>query len=128
MGRSPGCWEDGTPTNTPIANAKVEVYRVSPQSGDRLEGPLHTKVVAADGRWGPFEGRPEASYEFVVSAPGYATTHIFRSPFPRSSNLVLLRPARLGDADRTAKSVVVMQRPRGFLALGRDRMSLDGKT
>jgi triacylglycerol lipase len=126
-GKVTGLLEDGTPTNLPIPNAHVEVYRVSPESGERLEGPLHTKVVAADGRWGPFSGRPEASYEFVVSAPGYATTHIFRSPFPRSSNLVLLRPARLGSNDRGAKSVVVMQRPRGFLALGRDRMSFDAK-
>jgi triacylglycerol lipase len=126
-GRVTGLLEDGTPTNLPIANAKVEVFRVSAQTGERLEGPLHTKVVATDGRWGPWSTNPESSHEFVVTAPGYAITHIFRSPFPRSSNLVLLRPARLATNDSSASSVVVMQRPRGFLALGRDRMSLDGK-
>ena len=126
-GKVTGLLDDGSPTNLPIAGAEVEVYRVAPQSGDRLEGPLYSKVVGPDGRWGPFSGKPDACYEFVVSAPGYAITHIFRSPFPRSSNVILLRPARLGSNDRSAAAVIVMQRPRGFLAVGRDRMSFDGK-
>ena len=32
-------------------------------------------------------------YEFVIAAPGYATTHIYRSPFPRSSSSSTCAPS-----------------------------------
>ena len=41
-----------------------------------------------------------------MSAPGYATTHIYRSLFARSSALVHLRPERIADADRDAQALV----------------------
>ena len=66
--------------------------------------------------------------QFVVSAPGYAITHIYRSPFPRSSSLVNLRPERLPEADRAAPAVALMTRPRGYLDPKRDRMSFDGQS
>ena len=47
---------------------------------------------APTGRWGPFDAQRGTPYEFVVAAPGYATTHIYRSPFPRSSACVHMRP------------------------------------
>ncbi len=53
-------------------------------------------------------------------------THIYRSPFPRSSRIVGLRPERLADADRAAGAVVVMSRPRGYFGVPRDRIILDG--
>ena len=118
---------DGSPTNLPVAGATVEIFEVSPQTGERLGAPAHSQLTAADGIWGPFAGKPDAFYEFVIRADGYAITHIYRSPFPRSSEVVHLRPGRLTDDDRKATSVVVMIRPRGYLALGRDRMSFDGK-
>ena len=120
-------WIGDTPSNVPIAGATVEVYEVAPQTGERLGGSAHVKTTGSDGAWGPLTAKPGTYYEFVVRADGYATTHIFRSPFPRSSRYVHLRPVRLGDADRKAASVVVMNRPRGFFGPGRDRMSLDGK-
>ena len=67
-----------------------------------------------------------AHYEFVVAAPGYATTHVYRSPFPRSSSVVSLHPERLADADRDAKSLVTLSRPRGYFGVPRDRVVLDG--
>ena len=117
-----------TPTNLAVPNAVVEIFEVSSRTGERLGGPAHAKVVASDGMWGPFTAKPDAFYEFVIRADGYAITHIYRSPFPRSSNLVHLRPGRLTDADKNSTSVVVMNRPRGYLGVGRDRMSLDGKS
>ena len=69
---------------------------------------------------------PDTPLEFVLSAPGYATTHIYRSPFPRSSNIVHLRPERMAEADKSAASVVTMSRPRGYLDPARDTMLLDG--
>ena len=62
----------------------------------------------------------------MIAAPGYATTHVYRSPFPRSSSVVSLRPERLADADRDAKSLVTLTRPRGYFGVPRDRIALDG--
>ena len=62
----------------------------------------------------------------MITAPGYATTHIYRSGFPRSSNIVHLRAERMADADKGAESVVTLTRPRGYLDPARDQMLLDG--
>ena len=113
-------------TNLPLAGATVEVYATNAASGDRVGSAVHRKTIGADGRWGPFVADSAARYEFVISAPGYATTHVYRSPFPRSSSVVSLRPERLADADRDAKSLVTMTRPRGYFGVPRDRIALDG--
>ena len=113
-------------TNLPLAGATVEVYATDPATGERLGPAAHRKTVGADGRWGPFVADGAARYEFVIAAPGYATTHIYRSPFPRSSSVVSLRPERLADADRDAKSLVTLTRPRGYFGVPRDRIALDG--
>lgn len=114
------------PTNLPLAGASLEVYEVSPQTGERIGPPVHAKAIGADGQWGPFAARPDAFYEFVIRAEGFAITHIYRSPFPRSSRIVHMRPVRLSDADKAPGSLVSMSRPRGYFGVGRDRMSLDG--
>ena len=66
--------------------------------------------------------------EFVVSAPGYAITHVYRAPFLRSSILVNLRAERIADSDRDAPAVVALTRPRGYFGFPRDEIVLDGKT
>jgi len=114
-------------TNLPLAGASLEVYEVSAATGERLGPAVHARTVGADGLWGPFHANAGACYEFVIRAEGYALTHIYRSPFPRSSDIVHMRPARLADADKTAGSVITMTRPRGYFGVGRDRMSLDGR-
>ena len=113
--------------NLPLPGATVEVYEVNATDGARLGPAVHRKTVGADGRWGPFATRPDARLEFVISALGYATTHIYRSPFPRSSDIVHLRAERIAPADRDAKALVTFTRPRGYFDPHRDRMSLDGK-
>lgn len=113
-------------TNLPLAGATVEVYATDATTGERLGPAAHRKTVGADGRWGPFVADGAARYEFVIAAPGYATTHIYRSPFARSSSLVTLHPERLADADRDAKSLVTLSRPRGYFGVPRDRIALDG--
>jgi hypothetical protein len=121
--------QQGTaPSNLPLAGATVEVYAVNAATGERSGAALHRKTVGADGAWGPFTGDSQTSYEFVVSGgPGYAITHIYRSPFARSSNIVNLRAERLPDADKTALAVVTLTRPRGYFGLPRDQISLDGQ-
>jgi triacylglycerol lipase len=115
-------------TNLPLAGASIEIYETSSQTGERTGPAVHAKSAGSDGQWGPFRAKPGVQYEFVIRADGFAVTHIYRSPFPRSSNLVHLRPARVAAADKAATSVVTMTRPRGYFGVGRDRMSLDGKS
>jgi pimeloyl-ACP methyl ester carboxylesterase len=117
----------GVQTNLPVVGARVEIYEVSATSGARLGAAAHATVTGADGLWGPFRAKPGACYEFVIQAPGHAITHIYRSPFPRSSDIVHLRPANLAKGDESAGSVVMITRPRGYFGHGRDTFLLDGK-
>ena len=118
----------GVQTNRPVAGAAVEVYRVSPESGERAGGPVHSSQTAADGRWGPAKVDPSWYLEIVLASAGSPTTHYYRSPFPRSSDVVHLRAARpLGSADAGAGAVIIMSRPRGYFGLPRDVVLLDGK-
>ncbi len=113
-------------SHRPMAGVKVEVYEVAPRTGERLGPAVHVSNTGADGRWGPMTARSDAPYEFVIAAPGFAITHIYRSAFPRSSDIVDMQPVHLADAERKAGSVVAMSRPRGFFDLRRDHASLDG--
>jgi hypothetical protein len=112
--------------NLPVPGATLQVFAIDPATGERRGAPVYSKTVATDGAWGPMTAQPDARYEFAVSAPGYATLHIYRSPFPRSSDIVNIRLRRIAEVDKHAPSIVVMQRPRGYLDPGRDKMALDG--
>lgn len=113
--------------NLPLAGAKVEVYVTDATSGARIGSAVHSKIVGADGIWGPFSSQAGMPCEFVVTAPGYAVTHIYRSPFVRSSELVHLQAARLADSDKSAGAVLTLSRPRGYFDLSRDTLRFDGK-
>ena len=120
----------GAPTNLALAGAVVTVYHVNAGTGLRISVVPHRKVVTADGRWGPMDVGPGASLEFIIEAAGYPTTHIYRSPFPRSSDVVHLRPAPPGALtadDVKAGAAVIVTRPRGYFGVGRDTFLIDGK-
>jgi pimeloyl-ACP methyl ester carboxylesterase len=118
----------GVVTNRPVSGATVEIYRVSADTGERIGGPIHSSQTGADGRWGPAQVEPSWYLEIVLASAGSPTTHLYRSPFPRSSDVVHLRAARpLGPADAGAGAVVVMSRPRGYFGLPRDVVLIDGK-
>ncbi len=114
--------------NLPLRGARLDVFETDPASGQRRGLAVHTKTVGSDGYWGPFQARSDATYEFVIQANGYATTHIYRSAFPRSSQLIHMRPERANEADRAAQAVLSFVRPRGYFDPGRDAMSLDGQS
>ena len=114
--------------NLPLPGARLQIFATDAATGERRGAAAYDKVVGADGAWGPFGAQPQTAYEFVVSAPGYATTHIYRSPFPRSSTIINLRPDRIAGADKSAAAIVTMTRPRGYFDPARDKMSLDGQT
>lgn len=114
--------------NLPLAGATVEVYATDAASGQRLGPALHRQTVGADGRWGPLVTTGKTALEFVVSAEGFAVTHIYRTPFARSSDIVNLRAERIADADKDAPAVVTLTRPRGYFGIPRDEIELDGKS
>jgi len=116
----------GVYDNQAVAGATVEIYAVDPKSGTRQGEAAHRKITGADGMWGPFHASPTAAYELVVAIPGQAITHLYRSPFPRGSEVIHLRPAIFAKDDASAAAVVVMTRPRGYFAHGRDVFTLDG--
>jgi pimeloyl-ACP methyl ester carboxylesterase len=118
----------GVQTNRPVANASVDVFRVSAETGERAGGPIHSSKTGADGRWGPAQVDPSWHLEIVMTSPDSVITHFYRSPFPRSSDIVHLRAARpLGPADAGAGAVVLMSRPTGYFGLPRDVVLIDGK-
>ena len=114
--------------NLALPGATLEIFATEPATGERRGVAAYAKTIGPDGRWGPFVAQSATPYEFVVAAPGYATTHVYRSPFPRSSNLVNLRPERIADADKSAPAIVTLIRPRGYFDPGRDKMAFDGQS
>ena len=117
-----------TPTNLPVEGAKVEVFAVDVDSGERKGAALLSKTTGADGVWGPLKVDSATALEFVVTAPGAPVTHIYRSPFPRSFGLLDLRPsAPLATEDADAGAIVMMSRPRGYFGLPRDIIFVDGR-
>lgn len=117
----------GVQTNRPLGGAQLEIHRVDPETGERRGEALHTRTTGPDGRWGPVVVGPSDALEFVLAAQGHPTAHIYRSPFPRSSDIVHLRPARpLAGPDLAAGAIVTMTRPRGYFGIPRDVVLLDG--
>lgn len=114
--------------NLAVPQARLEVYAVHYETGLRVGAAVHAKEVGADGRWGPFSAVPGVPYEFVLTAPGYARTHIYRSPFPRGSNLLHLKAERIADADLAAFSIIQLLRPRGYLDPTSHHIAFDGQS
>ena len=119
---------DGAYSNLPVGAAEVEIYEVDAKTGERrTTNPTYSKVTGPDGSWGSFTARSDACYEFVLRMAGHPTTHTYRSPFLRSSDVVHLRPGLFEKGETEAGAVVAMTRPRGYFGHGRDKFTLDGK-
>jgi len=120
-------WTNSAPTNIPLLDATVEIYEVHSSTGQRVGDAIHRRTTSADGAWGPFTAKPEVYYEFVISASGYPITHIYRTPFPRSSAYIHLRLRPTEGREKGTGSVVTLIRPRGYLGQGRDTFLIDSK-
>jgi pimeloyl-ACP methyl ester carboxylesterase len=119
----------GVVDNMPVVGAQLEVYATG-ANGERLGAALASQKIGENGAWKAIEVANHQPLEFVIMANGYATTHIYRSAFHRSSSVVHLRAERIADADSkdaNAKAIVNFFRPRGYFDLSRDTMSFDGK-
>ncbi len=113
--------------NLPLPGAELAIYATDPATGARRGSAVYTHKTGADGRWGPFVAQGGTAYEFELKAAGYATTHIYRSAFPRSSRIINLRPERIAAADKDAQALVLFTRPRGYFDLERDTVRFDGQ-
>jgi triacylglycerol lipase len=118
-------------SNLPLVGAQVAVYAVNAATGARQGAALVDKTVGADGRWGPITTDAKTPLEFVVQAPGFAVSHVYRAAFLRSSDTVHLRPERLAAADKDggegADAVVSFIRPRAYFGNPRDSVLIDGQ-
>jgi pimeloyl-ACP methyl ester carboxylesterase len=114
--------------NLPLGGARLDVFALDAATGARRGLAAWTQTIEDDGRWGPFDAQPDTACEFMLSAPGYTTTHIYRSPFPRSSSVLHLRPERIAAADRDAGALVILTRPRGYFDAQRDTLRFDGQS
>lgn len=119
-------WENDRPTNRPLSGAMVRVYKTDPATGERVGEAVHEKTVGDDGQWGPFTADPNQTYEFEITADGLPVHHIYRSPFPRSSNYVNLRIYPKEGAATESKSHVSMMRPRGYYGI-QDTLTFNGE-
>jgi pimeloyl-ACP methyl ester carboxylesterase len=118
----------GAATNRPVAGALVEVFRTDAANGARIGEALHRRETGADGVWGPVAVQSDWTLEIVLTAPGHPIAHYFRSAFPRSTEVLHLRPpAPLAEADRGAGCLVRLTRPRGYFSWPRDVVLLDGR-
>ena len=117
----------GYSNNLPLPGARLVIYTTNAATGERIGDAVHSRTVSEDGLWGPFTAQAGVAHEFVISAPGYAVTHIYRSAFPRASTLIHLRAERLTAVDKAAASAITLTRPRGYFDARRDRMLFDGK-
>ena len=119
----------GVQTNRPVAGASVDVYRVSPDTGERIGRPIHSSQTGADGRWGPAQVDPAWYLEIVLTSAGL-DHHAFLSfavPALLRHRASARRARRSEPADAGAGAVVLMSRPRGYFGLPRDVVLLDGK-
>ena len=117
-------YEAGVPTNIGAAGARLRIFAVEAGTGRRLGPELYERITSADGGWGPVEADSEVRYEFELALRGYPITHIYRPPFPRSSEHVNLRPYLPAAGDPKAGALVVVTRSRGYFDIGRDKIEI----
>ncbi len=120
-------WQGDLPSNIGLTGVRLEVFAVDAMTGERNGAALLKQSTGKSGAWGPVAVSPDDYLEFVFAVPGLSTTHIYRSPFPRSSEIANLRPQRLAALDTGKGAIVHLSRPRGYFGAGRDHVLLAGR-
>jgi pimeloyl-ACP methyl ester carboxylesterase len=80
--------------NTPLENAKVEIWEVDPATGERVgNSPDFTFMTNAEGKYGPENIKANTTFEFVATPPnsGQRVIHYFREGITHLNSLVYLR-------------------------------------
>lgn len=80
--------------NTPLENAKVEIWEVNPATGERVgNSPDFTFMTNAEGKYGPENIKANTTFEFVATPPNSSqrVIHYFREGITHLNSLVYLR-------------------------------------
>ncbi|WP_289009562.1 alpha/beta fold hydrolase [uncultured Thermomonospora sp.] len=102
------------PSNASPGDAVVDVFEIDPATGRRTTAqPIRSMRVAADGSFGPFPGRGDAYYEFLLTRAGTDQQHhLYFEPFRRTDLGIRLLSSNPGEGiDR------LIQRGRNHVAL-----------
>jgi pimeloyl-ACP methyl ester carboxylesterase len=123
-------------SNAAPAGATLELWRVDPATGHRLDDePEESQVLPEDGSFGPWRVNGRKSYELVLSR-GTSAHHFYASPFVRGSHLVRLLTSEPGTgldhlratSDRhTSLTLVRNQEIWGDQAAGGDVLTVAGQ-
>jgi len=108
------------PTNRPEAGVRVRLYAQRPGTAEREGAALYEGKTDGSGTWGPVRVEPKRGYEVELEQGGRRVTY-YLSGLARSTrvlNFRMLAPARTGG--------VLVHRPQGYLAQGRDRVLVNG--
>lgn len=110
----------GSATNLPEPGIRLRIFPIHAQTAQR-EGPaLVDLVTTTDGRWGPLAVDPARHYEFEL-VKDETVIRYFRSPFPRTSDVINLRYRPV-----TASSTQAV-RPQGYFSKERDALTFNGE-
>lgn len=83
--------------NDGYAGAKLELWRVSSESGQRLgKAPVWSGVLGASGAFGPIQVDGRYFYEFALSRPDGSVHHFYQERFSRSNHFVRLNASLPG--------------------------------
>lgn len=110
----------GAATNLPEAGVRLRVFTLVAKTGGRDGAPALELTTGPDGKWGPLAVTPAKHYEFELEKDG-AVIRYFRSPFPRSSDVVNLRYRPVSAAATQAA------RPQGYFSKERDALRFNGE-
>jgi hypothetical protein len=123
--------------NSFLAGSKVEVYELTTDPRMRAD-PVKVFDIGADGKFGPWEAKPNIYYEFKVMPPASAGTRprrVYMRPFRRSDRLlrfvlesqnpVANMTSSMVNVDDAFSMFAVRRRERAF-QFGRDTLKIDG--
>ncbi len=120
------------PDNVGANGATLEIFRVQPRTGKRLQRkPRASILLGPDGAF-TFMGRQKAQYEFVATLPGQLPLHYFYEQFPRSDQLIrvnaapALEPFFSKSAQHTGMSIIRYKEYWGDRGVENDVLSVDG--
>jgi pimeloyl-ACP methyl ester carboxylesterase len=89
------------PQNAGVEGAILEMWEVDKATGERVKDePDASRVLGADGAWGPWKALGGYSYEFVILREGFRPHHFYSEPLIRSNFLMRLNtspPGGIGD-------------------------------
>jgi hypothetical protein len=121
--------------NVPVPGTKIEVYELTTDPRMRA-APATVLQVAADGKFGPWEAKPNIYYEFkIIPGDGGRPRRFYMRPFRRSERLlrftleskspVASMTSSMVNVDDSFAMFAVRRRERAFL-FGRDSLKIDG--